>query len=76
LKDPGSIRKWARRVFSRTQFSERVNIISQKYLLIVQQLERSGSQKQLVFQNTNFSPQLAASQAKKNNYALYIGSAN
>jgi len=30
LKDPGSIRKWARRVFSRTQFSERVNIISQK----------------------------------------------
>ena len=24
-----------------------------KYLLIVQQLERSGSQKQLVFQNTN-----------------------
>ena len=30
LKDPGSIRKWTRRVISRAQFSEHVNIISQK----------------------------------------------
>ena len=30
LKDPGSIRTWTRRVISRAQFSEHVNIISQK----------------------------------------------
>ena len=50
--------------------------IWKKYLLIVQQLERSGGQKQLVFRNANISPQLAASRAKKNNNTLYIGSAN
>ena len=30
LKDPGSLRTWTRRVISRSQFSERVNTISQK----------------------------------------------
>ena len=30
LKDPGSLRTWTRRVISRAQFSEHVNIISQK----------------------------------------------
>ena len=30
LKDPGSLRIWTRRVISRSQFSERVNTISQK----------------------------------------------
>jgi hypothetical protein len=48
-----------------------------QYLLIVQQLEKSGSQPEVTcIPKFNFSPQLAASRAKKNNNTLYIRAAN
>ena len=54
LKDTGSIRTWTRRVISRAQFSEHVNIISQKvpvkwWANIAQSQSLPLSSKQIMF---------------------------